>query len=436
MSAMPASPELRSIASAVVKRYEGRLRQGHEPAESFFLRIAPSDARFRRGRPGVGGYDPRDVGSVSAFESAVDALHTSCGCAIERARNGELKGIRTDARTVEECFEILGAAAPWSLIESLKDRLVAVLRELPPGSWARAWVERELADLDRDSIGVMRRWGDVSSLDAFLSILRCYSLTPKPMWKRVLSIHACGDSKTFESEWQTAFIGAAKRVGAVDDTAEDAEALFRLGFLKFPSFALIAGEGDLDLGTRGCVSARAFGSSGVQLPDDALIDLQAVHGIGAVLVAENETNFHALASAGVPSLLVVYGGGQPNSATMALLRRFDSVLPSGVPICAWSDIDLGGFEIVSRIMDGCPRAQPLLMDACDFDYVYEAGFRLVRSPEYVSSLESYLTYHPNSPFSEVCERCVSTSATIEQEAMLSAELGRYAYRKIKNLLRF
>lgn len=415
------------ICKEVVRRVELRRRTSTGDVEGFLVRIAPTDARFKSGRTGVGGYDPRSSDSIDTFMRAVANIREATGCDVV-LKSGSLVGIRYSKRLGDFSYSTLETVSAEALADDCRRRLERFCAASSEAGWPRRWADRQRRELVANPSGAVRKLEGREALTMLLQALAVYEAIPKPIWRRDLSVRAFNDSKWFELHLQGKFIAAACEVGACDVEMTEGEALQVLGFRTGASYALLSGQGSFAVGDSS-VDIEDFGSEGLQLGEAFVRKIDGWKGVHCVLVVENETNFHVVSELSNEGLLVVYGGGQPNSATMFLLEVLNATLPECCPILLWSDIDLGGFRIVDRIREAVPRAVPFLMGASDFERYREAGRLLRHDDGYIYKLEAYLVgNHPL--FADVCSACIATKGTVEQEAMLDG----YAQTEIARLL--
>lgn len=107
----------------------------------------------------------------------------------------------------------------------------------------------------------------------------------------------------------------------------------------------------------------------------------------------------------------------------------DAALPPAAPLRAWSDIDTGGFGIVSKLMSLSARMQPLMMGEEELRAV-GAAHLLKRSDGYWDDMARSFVDKRGSCFREAASICLDFQGTLEQEALLFA----YASKKIARLL--
>ena len=240
------------------------------------------------------------------------------------------------------------------------------------------------------------------------------------VYERELSAVALSDSKMLERSLETPFI---RLVAATVDSAEgesEWETLETLGIMHTTREVRLGGEVKIMLkGTE----LRVSPISGA-IVDCGEIATLSFHGLRAVVVIENKANYHAALRFRIPGLLCVYGGGYGDEATLSLLRALDAMSrPEGnpFPIAAWSDIDLGGFGIVGRYREACPRIETVMMDTDTLEHA--RGQDALASLEshgtdYEKALRRWIAANAGSEFAEQAEWCLRNNGTVEQEVLI------------------
>lgn len=240
------------------------------------------------------------------------------------------------------------------------------------------------------------------------------------VYERELSAVALNDSKMLERSLETPFI---RLVGATVDAAQgesDWDTLEALGIMHTTREVRLGGEVKMMLkGAELCVSPI----SGA-IVDCGEIPGLSFHGLRAVVVIENKANYHAALRFRIPGLLCVYGGGYGDEATLALLRSLDAMSRldgDPFPIAVWSDIDLGGFGIVARYREACPRIVPVMMDIDTLEHAWGQGALASlesHGADYEKALRRWIAANAGNEFSEQAEWCLHNNGTVEQEVLI------------------
>lgn len=188
---------------------------------------------------------------------------------------------------------------------------------------------------------------------------------------RVFSARVFNDSKRLEA-LKPQLVHLA-RLGNPEWKRLPAEEVLReLNLVPNPNYLHLAGNWQLALNTGEILELGGFAPS-IGFPASQTIQLQtvAIHA-EAVLCIENLTSFHEFARLQETTpqntqyaTLCTYGN--PSPATRRILR----LLPAETPIYHWSDLDYGGFNILSQLRR-LVRAdiQPYRMDSETLDANY------------------------------------------------------------------
>lgn len=191
---------------------------------------------------------------------------------------------------------------------------------------------------------------------------------------RVFSVRVLNDSKRFEII-KNQFVTLA-RIGNPEWRRISAEEVLReLNLVANPSYIHLSGNWQFTTDNGEILNLGGFAPS-VGFPAAQISSLQSVRA-DSVLCIENLTTFHqyirqrergdrhadkhASADNGIcnlsHSLICTYGNPSP------AIRRVLRLLPKTTPISLWSDLDYGGFNILSQLRRTVnEQIQPFLMD--------------------------------------------------------------------------
>ena len=186
---------------------------------------------------------------------------------------------------------------------------------------------------------------------------------------RVFSVRIFNNSKRFEDikPALVRLIRLARRANPEWKSFTSEDLLRELNLVANPDFVHLAGYWELtDLNGQvinlGCF-IPSIGFPASQIARLEKISIRAE----AVLCIENLTSFHAFTRANEihsPKHAVICLMGNPSPSIRHLLR----LIPAETPIYLWSDMDYGGFNILSQLRRQVGlRIQPYLMDIATFD---------------------------------------------------------------------
>ena len=199
-----------------------------------------------------------------------------------------------------------------------------------------------------------------------LTLLEALPGLTSEMPYRVFSVHTFNDSKRFD-ELKPALVRLVRLANPQWKGLPADELLRELNLVANPGYIHLAGGWQLTTSEGEILSLGGFTPSlGFPAAQIAYLQQVAVHA-EAVLCIENLTTFHEFArtqeSASV-AFAVVCTLGNPSPAIRRLLR----LIPASVPIYLWSDLDYGGFNILSQLRQQVSLTiQPYRMDIPTFE---------------------------------------------------------------------
>ncbi len=205
---------------------------------------------------------------------------------------------------------------------------------------------------------------------------------------RVFSVRVFNDSKRFE-DLKPALVRLARRANPEWKSLTSEDLLRELNLVANPGYVHLAGNWELTDVNGQIISIDSFAPS-VGFPAAQIASLQKITiRAESVLCIENLTSFHEfIRTNGTRGTDQVnrYTGKQPNNGTRPTqhaalclmgnpspsIRCLLRLIPEETPIYLWSDIDYGGFNILSQLRRQVnPRIQPYLMDISTFEnYAY------------------------------------------------------------------
>ncbi len=232
---------------------------------------------------------------------------------------------------------------------------------------------------------------------------------------RVFSVRVFNDSKRLEAI-KNQLVSLA-RLGNPEWKRLPAEEVFReLNLVPNPNYLYLAGNWQLTLDTGEILTFGGFVPSlGFPAAQTAQLQTVAVHA-DAVLCIENLTSFHEFVrlqntqrNTQQATLCTL---GNPSPAARRLLR----LLPDSTPIYHWSDLDYGGFNILSQLRR-LVRAdiQPYCMDIETLDANYSRSRPLTASDK--TNLKKLLLRPELKDVREVIAHILERGVKLEQEGI-------------------
>ncbi len=183
---------------------------------------------------------------------------------------------------------------------------------------------------------------------------------------RVFSVRAFNDSKRFD-ELRSALTRLARYANPEWKTFTAEDILGELNLVANPTYIYLAGNWQLTTQTGEILLLGGFAPSvGFPAAQAETIVAASVHA-ESVLCIENLTAFHEFTRGQAPrnaSYALICLMGNPSPA----VRRLLGLVPETVPVRLWSDMDYGGFNILSQLRRRVRRqVQPYCMDIPTFE---------------------------------------------------------------------
>ena len=274
-----------------------------------------------------------------------------------------------------------------------------------------------------------------TTLDAdLLTVIEAIPLLQAETPYRVFSVRIFNDSKRLEA-FKSQLVSLARLGNSEWKRLSAEEVLRELNLVPNPNYLHLAGDWQLTLENGEILSLGGFNPSiGFPAAQTARLYSVQVHA-DAVLAIENLTTFHEFihknpavptmdwsGSAGsAPEAVVGSAGlryavlctyGNPSPAIRRLLR----LIPDSTPIYHWSDLDYGGFNILSQLR----RLVSRRVQACRMDRVtLDANFKRARPLTVAdrANLKKLLGRPELADVREVIEHLLSRGLKLEQEGV-------------------
>jgi len=205
-------------------------------------------------------------------------------------------------------------------------------------------------------------------LAALLALSTLQAETPH----RVFSVRVFNDTKRFD-DLRPALIRLARQANPEWKSFTSEDLLRELNLVANPGYIHLSGNWQLTTVDGEILSLNSFSPS-VGFPAAQISSIQtvAIHA-DSILCIENLTSFHEYIRA-IPrpthhtprptSHAVICLMGNPSPAIRRLLR----LIPQETKIKLWSDLDYGGFNILSQLRkEVSARVEPYLMDVSTFE---------------------------------------------------------------------
>lgn len=360
----------------------------------------------------IPGYDSRSSESCRIYAAAARSLESEGAIEIVWTDRYEtiIEKILLNADHREAIMQEAGVTG----VSEVQDRETRALRELSKAKGA-PWLAQLATDI-LSGTGGARSPLRVAQLEGLILIAEGLEEFGGDVSQRELSQSVFGDSKHFERKLRAPLCRAWRLAYPEDADCSDADICESLGLRSLQQIIRVAGPLEIEL-SAGVLDMALAGEHGLGIPEGLLADstIRAKTGTRAVLVVENLANYQQACREKSGDTVVVYGGGQLTSAQMALIRSIDESLPADAPRRAWSDIDLGGFRIVDRLMGQMPRFTPWRMGLEELESADRTKM-LSRDERYCKTVRAYGA--KTQVFKAECEWIAEHRCTLEQESLL------------------
>ena len=191
---------------------------------------------------------------------------------------------------------------------------------------------------------------------------------------RVFSVRIFNNSKRFD-DIKPSLVRLARRANPEWRSFTSEDLLRELNLVANPGFVHLAGNWELTDLNGQIINLDCFIPS-VGFPASQIARLEKIAiRAEAVLCIENLTSFHAFTRVNeIHSAKLHPEGGRRNAIICLMgnpspsIRHLLRLIPADTPIYLWSDMDYGGFNILSQLRRQVGlRIQPYLMDIATFD---------------------------------------------------------------------
>lgn len=236
--------------------------------------------------------------------------------------------------------------------------------------------------------------------------------------ERVLSAGLFGDSKYFEHRLKSRVFSILRAMAPDrEDLPSDDELLGEYGIVRWPEIFELTGDLTAvrkDGGRIACGSEP----SGAYINSLTVRELDHVTcgDVRRILFIENKANYvwYSLYQR-KPEELVLYHGGCYSPSKKIWFQMILDAAPQGTEVLHWSDIDIGGFRIFTRLRrELAPQAQPWRMDVETLRQ-FDAGTMPITDQRYLNALKKLLDDPAYEIFDEVIRYMIRHRVRLEQE---------------------
>ena len=371
-------------------------------------------------------YKYQDAEVRDAFNRAAEELERGGYISVEWVKGRPVfSAIVLNLEAADQCYRLVGRLHPRERAELVAGQVQAALASVET-PWIAIW--RDVVCTKARSAYAVPHYckENLDLLSALLTALAEFdSLRGSSITMRAFSSRCYHDSKFFEREVLETFLGIARKYHPeLAEVCEHEELGVRdklayLGIYARPELYELSGRCVLVTETGG-IDVYAVRPYGVALPSTAVdcirsIDLNRIH---KIVFIENKTNYDEyLLSELEADTLAVYHGGFLSPQKRKLFSKIAEAISGEVQAFFWADIDLGGFQMFSRLQKLIPALRPMRMTGHDVRTHHKDGLK--RPEEYLKRLEQAHFSQAYPLFDDAIQEILHYGVTIEQETFLA-----------------
>jgi len=322
---------------------------------------------------------------------------------------------RSGSSTSHTSLYVLLNREPVSTTRSrLETTLLADQFRFPKDDWRSHAIQRILKQLRAGKSPVPFSLTDSSWNLDLLTVLSALSSLEAETPYRVFSVHAFNDSKRFD-ELKPAIIRLVRLANREWKPLSSEDVLRELNLVANPTYMHLAGNWQLTTQSGEILSLGGFSPS-IGFPAAQIENIQsvAIHA-DSVLCIENLTSFHEfirIKGTDDSQYAIICLMGNPSPSIRRLLR----LVSEATSIHLWSDMDYGGFNILSQ-MRRYVRYQihPYLMDIPTFEKYAHLSRPLTQID--IRNLKRLCTQPELADIRSTIEHLIHRGLKLEQEAI-------------------
>jgi hypothetical protein len=237
--------------------------------------------------------------------------------------------------------------------------------------------------------------------------------------ERLFSLQTFGDSKVFERSVRRRLLSILSKYLDGDDDDAPEDLLKQIGIVKYPEqfefcggLAVAAGSGRVDFG---CLPSGSV----IYSSDLSLGSISISSSVKTVITIENRANYiEYVNKMKKDDELLIYHGGQYSPRKRRFLRNVAQAAPKPCKWLHWSDIDYGGFIMLSRLRQEIdPRITPYRMNSGELRRY--KNYTSSINKQYAEKLRELKKWPELSDCYECIDYMLANMLRLEQEIMLS-----------------
>lgn len=248
---------------------------------------------------------------------------------------------------------------------------------------------------------------------------------PPQILKRVFSIRCFGDSKYFERNIEKDVVKILKKYYLSEEAKisklNDDEVLTQAGIVKYPEIIEFSGEINCTIsGKKVCFCSETLGS---YINSNAISKIKDIElpGVEKIIWIENKANYIDYISNKEKNELVIYHGGFYSPIKGEFFKKVyyaskQSSNKNKITYYHWSDIDIGGFMLFTRLKGIVRELISMKMDKDTFLDNKDSWNYF--DNRYLKQLEILRDDNRYMEFFDVIDEMLKNKSKLEQEALI------------------
>jgi hypothetical protein len=403
------SPDVAVIINAILDKFENRIQRNTQHSLrsiKIILTDIPLPSYFSQTDPG-----PRLIANDQLTQLERANLLNLTWLPGETGHLLQSVGLQTEHAKL---YPLLNREPKSTTRSRLETLLLANQFRFSRDDWQGRAIHRTLTQLRAGKSPAPFSLTDTTWNLDLLDVLSALPTLEAEMAYRVFSVRTFNDSKRFD-ELKPAIVRLARLSNPEWKAFTTEDILRELNLVANPNYIHIAGNWQLTTQTGEILSLGGFTPS-VGFPAAQIETIQAVTVYSdSILCIENLTSFHEYLRANAtrptpPATLCIMGNPSPP------IRRLLRLIPEKTPIYLWSDMDFGGFNILSQLRKRvCVQIQPYLMDIPTFENHAHLAHPLTQMD--VRKLKNLCSRPELADVKSTIEHLIHRGLKLEQEAI-------------------
>ena len=228
---------------------------------------------------------------------------------------------------------------------------LVIAKEGVTSSWASSFLQDAYTDIirKRDCTSILPVDEKERNL-LFKTILGIDKIVGVEYTERVFSLQTLGDTKTFEKTVKSRLLRILRKHLDDDVDTSDEDLLKQVGIVRYPEQLEFCGDIQVVFDTGLIDFSLLHCGSAIFSRDLAVNNLVINSAMDSVITIENRANYiDYIRTTRKHSELVIYHGGQYSPRKHSFFKEIRKRMPSQCKWYHWSDIDYGGFIMLSRL---------------------------------------------------------------------------------------